>query len=410
MTVYRWKKRAESVKDLNDHKRSGRPLIFTEQICIKVTSLYCQLSPLPGCSRWSLRWAAEYFNRNPEILGMSVSHSSLQRVLKLHSLKPHRNRYFLQITDPDFFPKMEHLVDVYLNPPEYLFCFDESTCLQAKKRFAPDLPVEEGYPNYEEVQYVRNGTTDVMAFLRTKTGEMFVRCTPDHKTATLRKVFAEHIQQQPEDAELHYICDNCYPHFNNDFCQLIADFSEVSYARLKTGKERREWLQSMDKRIVFHFTPFHGSWLNLVEIWFGILQAKCLRHGSFSSVQQLVEAILDFANTWNTYFAHPFTWTYNGQDLYSKVVRRFTKILRIQSPQLDQKNLKKQLLLMSNLLNNDSGKVQTSDWIQLLEVLQTNRDYITLTFHDQRILLQFANLIEELLLWLNKPEEISRCA
>lgn len=73
---------------------------------------------------------------------------------KLHSLKPHRNRYFLQITDPDFFPKREHLILIYQNPPEYLFCFDESTCLQAKARFAPDLPVQPGHPHYERARSV----------------------------------------------------------------------------------------------------------------------------------------------------------------------------------------------------------------------------------------------------------------
>jgi hypothetical protein len=305
---------------------------------------------------------------------------------------------------------MEHLIHIYQNPPEYLFCFDESTCLQAKARFAPDLPVQPGYPHYQEFQYVRSGTTDVMAFLRTKTGEMFVRCTSDHKTSTLCKVFAEQIEQQPQHAELHYICDNSYPHFNNDFCQLIADLSGIDYNPLKTGKERRQWLQSTDKRIVFHFLPFHGSWLNLVEIWFGILQAKCIRHGSFSSVQQLVEAVIDFANTWNTYFAHPFNWTYNGKDLYSKVVRRFTKILQIQSPQLDQKNLKKQLLLMSNLLNNSYDKIHSSDWSQLLEMLQVNRDHISLACHNQEILLKLSNLIEQLALHLNIPQELALCA
>ncbi len=220
ITIYRCKKRVERLKALTDQKRTGRPPIFNEQIGLKTISCYCQMNPLPGCSRWSLRWAVQYLNRNPEILGMSISSSSLHRILQFHSLRPHRTEYFLQITDPDFFPKMEHIVQVYQNPPEYLFCFDESTCLQANERFAPGLPAQKDSPNLEEFQYVRNGTTDLMAFLRTKTGEVFLRCTPDHKTPTLVRVFAEQIRQQPQHAELHYICDNCYPHFNNDFCRL----------------------------------------------------------------------------------------------------------------------------------------------------------------------------------------------
>ena len=70
---------------------------------------------------------------------------------------------------------------------------------------------------------------------------------------------------------IHYIMDNLSTHYHDDCCQTVAELSRVPYSPLKTGAERRQWLQSQHKRIVVHFVPFHASWLNMVEIWFRIL-------------------------------------------------------------------------------------------------------------------------------------------
>ena len=75
-------------------------------------------------------------------------------------------------------------------------------------------------------------------------------------------------------------------HYHKDFCRTVAELSAVPYPTLKSGAERRQWLQSEDKRIVVHFLPFHASWLNLSEIWFGLLKSKCLSYDHFDSVAQ----------------------------------------------------------------------------------------------------------------------------
>ncbi|KKL82931.1 hypothetical protein LCGC14_1979840 [marine sediment metagenome] len=241
------------------------------------------------------------------MMNCTMSHSTIGRILKMHALRPHLRKYFLTITDPEFFPKMEHIIELYLNPPEYLFCFDECTGIQAIQRLAPDFPVSAGSTFSREFQYKRNGTTDLIAFLRPKTGKVFARCTDNHNTETLVKVFTEHVKRQPKDADLHYICDNYSTHFNDAFCKAVAKLSGIIYTPLKTGKERRHWLQSGNKRITIHFLPFHGSWLNMIEIWFGLLADKCLKNGWFESVEALMQAIIAFIETWDKYFAHPFT-------------------------------------------------------------------------------------------------------
>jgi transposase len=376
-TVRRWVPRVKDGYELCDRNRSGRPPLYSEKTTLKTIAFYCQISPLPGCTTWSLRWAEDYLKEHREIIGCAMSHSTIQRMLTKHSLRPHMHTYFLAITDPDFFPKMEPIIDLYLNPPEYLFNFDECTGLQAKAPLNPDLPADHGKPRYEEFDYVRNGTLDLMAFLNPKTGEVFGRCTPNHTTGTLVEVFKEHVNTLPPDASLHYIMDNLNTHFNDELCNTVAELSGVTYSPLQTGLERRQWLQEKDKRIVIHFLPFHGSWLNRIEVWFGILKKKCLKNQSFLSVQILKEIIEQFIQIWNQHFAHPFTWKYTGEGLFEKAISRFNKLLIIESKQMDVKFLTKQLLLMVNIPKTYEEATKTREWKQLIDLFCMKAEFIS---------------------------------
>ena len=376
-TVGRWLIRIATGQPITDRPRSGRPAVYPQQTWLKTIAFFCQTPPLPGCSRWTLRDAEQYLAGHPEVIGYPLSRATLGRMLTEHALRPHLQRYYLQITDPEFFPKMESIVDQYLDPPEHLFCFDECTGIQAIERLAPDFPAIPGYPLSREFQYRRHGTIDLMAFLRPSNGQVFCRCTENHNTQTLTGVFREHVGLQPKEAFLHYICDNLNTHFNDAFCAMIAELSGIPYTPLKTGRERRQWLQSGNKRITLHFVPFHGSWLNMIEIWFGILGDKCLKNGWFVSVEALTQAIVDFAKTWNEHFAHPFTWTYRGEGLHGKAVRRFMRLLNMESSQMDILFLTKQLLLMANLVQDYWRQVDNGDWRQLLDLLTQKQSYLS---------------------------------
>ncbi len=156
----------------------------------------------------------------------------------------------------------------------------------------------------------------------------------------------------------------------------MADLCGISYSPLASGAQRREWLQSDDKRIVVHFTPFHASWLNMVEIWFGILKRKCLKYGHFFSVEQLREDILAFIETWNECFAHPFSWGYTGEGLHAKAVRRFSRLLAIETDQMECRFLKSQLLLMSNIAESYTQLVPPKDWLQLIRLAVEKDHYM----------------------------------
>lgn len=90
--------------------------------------------------------------------------------------------------------------------------------------------------------------------------------------------------------------DNLSTHRGYPFCQLVAELSAVEcppQKKLNTPDKRAQWLAREDKRIVIHYTPYHGSWLNWIEFWFGILGRKVLGE-SFVSPDALKAAIEAF--------------------------------------------------------------------------------------------------------------------
>src|SRR5450432_3363552 len=74
---------------------------------------------------------------------------------------------------------------------------------------------------------------------------------------------------------------------------------------LQSMTTRREFLSNIAHRIRFVYLPKHSSWLNQIEIFFGILQRKCLRGGNFTSVSELESQLRQFITYYNTTIAHP---------------------------------------------------------------------------------------------------------
>ena len=81
---------------------------------------------------------------------------------------------------------------------------------------------------------------------------------------------------------------------------------------------RREFLSDNSHRIRFVYLPKHSSWLNQIEIFFGIVHRKCRRGGNFTSVPDLESQLRQFITYYNTTMAHPFNWTYTGKPLQKR--------------------------------------------------------------------------------------------
>lgn len=293
--VRRWLRRyAETGKaGLKDRQRSGRPPSIEPKVWQKAATLVVQAPDKFGLpfARWSVRTLSEFLRAR---YGFEVSPASLSRFLLSMALKPHRLKYWLNPKDPDFDEKARRICRLYCQPPKgtTVVSLDEKPGVQALRRLHPDRPMKQDRCRRVEFEYKRGGTRCIFAAFNVKTGQVLVRVEPNRKLPRVL-AFLDLIVQRYRRGKLLIITDNIHS---------------------RTGKAAKEWLRK-HPRVRFVFTPFHGSWLNQVEIWFSILTNQCLRGQSFRSVRHLAGAILRFGRLWNRERAKPFAWTYTGKVL-----------------------------------------------------------------------------------------------
>jgi transposase len=246
-----------------------------------------------GFSHYSTRDLARLLAGRGEIV--TISPATVQRILAEMVLKPHRFRYWLTRTDPEFEQKMEEIVNLYVEPPRHsrLLCLDEKTGLQALERLYPALPLRPGQIERQEFEYRRHGVVDLFAAFDVQTGKVFGQCYRHHTNREFRH-FLRTLRAHDPGSRWHLILDNASYH---------------------TKQEVLDWCAVQRPKITLHWLPYHGSWLNQVEIWFSILTRKCLRRASVGSTRQLRHLLHRFLGTWNQHFAHPFKWTYTGKPL-----------------------------------------------------------------------------------------------
>ena len=155
-----------------------------------MVSVACQAErerDLSGFSHYSVRDLARLVAGRGEIITMSSA--TVQRILAEMVLQPHRFRYWLTRTDPEFERKMEEIVNLYLDPPRNsrLLCVDEKTGIQALERLYPTLPLRPGQIERREFESIRHGVVDLMAAFDVRTGQVFGQCYRQHTHREFRQ-------------------------------------------------------------------------------------------------------------------------------------------------------------------------------------------------------------------------------
>jgi len=197
---------------------------------------------------------------------------------------------------------------------------DEQTGIQALERLAPDLLPRVGTIARREYEYKRHGTTCLFGNLDVVSGKLLA---PLLNATRKEKDFAGNIEgvvSLDRQGRWRFIVDNLNTHVSETLVRYVAlacgivDDLGVKGRRgiLKSMNSRREFLSDPSHRIHFLYTPKHCSWLNQIEIWFGVLRRKLTRYGSFKSVNELNQRILKFIEYYNQKFAHPYRWTCDG--------------------------------------------------------------------------------------------------
>jgi hypothetical protein len=291
-------------------------------------------------SQWSLDDLAYHILRDAHYKDMA--RSTIQRILAEADLKPHRSRYWLHSDDPDFEAKALDICRLYLDAPrlynrgELVLCLDEKTSIQALERARPTTPMAPGRPERRDHEYIRHGTRCLTATRLVATGRVFGSVTEHRKTWDLVRHVRDVAEAFPEATRLHWVMDNLNTHWTFELCQYLGKLSGVWGCRpkLRTGAQRRAFLSDPSHKHVVHYTPRHGSWLNQVEIWFGVLSRRLLRRGELRSVAELAERIAAFIEDYNRHDAYPYEWTYTGKPLVSGEARRAKKRIRYRRKRL----------------------------------------------------------------------------
>lgn len=193
------------------------------------------------------------------------------------------------------------------------------TGVQALERKYADKPVRPGSPALHEFEYIRHGTTSLIAFLRIADGSIHAPYLNDTRN---EEDFCNAVKQLvAEDPDRKYIiiCDGLNTHKSEGLVRLVArecDISDDIGAKgrsgiLKSMKSREEFLMDTEHRIRFVYTPKHSSWVNQIEIWFGIINRKLLKKSSYISVEEMIQSILKFIKQYNL-TAKAFNWKYAG--------------------------------------------------------------------------------------------------
>lgn len=277
-TVGLWRRRFSvgGIAGLRDRARPGKSATYGPELRLRLLR-QLELPPPKGLASWDGGSLAE---------ALGVSDDAVWRVLRKDGIQLRRRRSWCVSTDPQFAAKAADIVGLYLDPPKnaLVLSVDEKPTIQALERARGYVQTSSG----KVVQglkstYKRHGTINLFAALEVATGVIHGKTTTTKKRVDFQAFMDELVSEFPAAREIHVILDN-----------------------LCTHKKNEDWLAA-HPNVTFHFTPTSASWLNQVEIWFGIFSRKALAGASFRNIEQLVQAIKDFTEAYNEKAA-PFVW------------------------------------------------------------------------------------------------------
>lgn len=303
---------------LFDAKRSGRPAEVSDDAKAWIINLACQRPADLGYSQelWTLAKLHKHIQQHAQQAGFprltTITKAYVQKLLQDNQIKPFKIKYYCEKRDPDFKSKMHEVLVVYkqvemqfdengniIVPDDYKLTitvsYDEKPGIQAIANTSKDLrPTGDNGEVYRDYEYKRLGTVSLLAGIDLLTGEAIPLVRDTHKSSD----FIDFLK----------ILDKKYP--SQDTIRIILDNHSAH-----TSKETKRFLATMPKdRFAFVFTPKHGSWLNMIEGFFGKMTKQMLRGIRVNSKQELVDRIYQYFDEINK---EPvvYHWKYKMDDI-----------------------------------------------------------------------------------------------
>lgn len=295
---------------LQDLPRSGRPPSITAEDKAWVVDLACQQPSALGYPHavWTYSLLRDHIQGHAAAAGYPalarVTRGMVHAMLTEAEIQPHRIRYYLERRDPEFEAKMAQVLTVYkevaianergpgTDPerPWVVISYDEKPGIQAVANVAPELPPVPGqHPSLSrDYEYHRHGTVSLLAGIDLHDGHVTGLVRDRHRSREFIEFLGLLHARYPASTRLRLILDSHSAHIS---------------------KETVRWLKAYPNRFEFVFTPKHGSWLNLVEVFFSKMSRALLRHlraGSKQELKKRIEQYLDLVNEDPVVFR----WTY----------------------------------------------------------------------------------------------------
>lgn len=275
----------------------GRNAEITDEEKSWIISIACQKPVELGYSAetWTYSRLTKHINSTAESAGYTrlstITKTSVKNILDAAEIKPFRIQYYCENRDPEFEAKMHQVLVVY-KQVELLFdengelfipageqdihtvSYDEKPGIQATATTSPDLKANREIGTIKrDYEYKRLGTVSLLAAIDLLTGEAIPLVRDTHNSDD----FIDFLK----------ILNERYP--EGDTIQVILDNHSVH-----TSKKVKQFLSTIPGRFVFIFTPKHGSWLNMIEGFFGKMTRQMLRRIRVSSKEELVERIYKY--------------------------------------------------------------------------------------------------------------------
>lgn len=283
---------------LYDAEGRGRPAEITDSDKAWIISEACKKPKALGYSAetWTCSKLKEHINKNARAAGHErlekVSKEKIRTILNEAEIKPFQIRYYCEKRDPDFENKMHNVLVVYKQlsfnfdgdgnlvakeesgPKTHTVSYDEKPGIQAIAAVAPDLPpTEKNGVIMRDGEYKRLGTVSLLAAIDLLTGEAIPHVSDSHKSSDFVQFLKKLDEKYPE----------------GDIIRLILDNHSVH-----SSKETMDYLRTRPGRFQFIFTPKHGSWLNLIEGFFGKMTRQMLRGIRVESKEELISRIYKY--------------------------------------------------------------------------------------------------------------------
>lgn len=280
---------------LEDSARSGRPGTITDEEKVWIIDIACQKPLTFGYPQelWTMSKLQQHIHKTCKSSGypglQKIAISKIWTTLNDAEIKPHKIRYYLEKRDPEFKEKMNDVLIVYKqleiqfetneNNGMITLSYDEKPGIQAIANTAEDMLPNRNYGFIgRDSEYKRLGTVSLLAGMDLYTGEVIPLVSETHKSADFISFLKILDGKYDKDLKIRIVLDNHSAH---------------------TSKETKNYLSSRPGRFEFVFTPKHGSWLNLIESFFGKFARVCLRGIRVKSKEELIERIYQYINEVN---------------------------------------------------------------------------------------------------------------